>query len=482
MGYSGKQVSRSGDIRRFNFTGNGSNTAFDLGFTPATQNQLIVTVNGLVQHYDAFSISGSTLTFDGTPASGDAIQVTAVVDAVGVAAIPDGAIANVSTLTVSGNSTFTGSITGTATFANAVTVAGIITATANVNIDAGTLFVDGTNNRVGINNTAPTSALTVTGSAAFSSTVAMGSDYLSPHSVRNKFINGDMRVWQRGTSFSSIGTSTYAADRWFSNYGGTAPTFSRSTDVPTGFQYSFSLAGSSTSYHGIGQRIESLNTADLSGQTVTLSFYAKLSSGTATGGLNISAGYANSVDNFGATTEFDGTNITSTIAGSWTRYTKTFTVPATAATNGFHVIIFCPGATQTFTLLLTGLQLERGSVATPFEFRPYGLEFGLCQRYFFKTNPGFVTGSGGLSGAYFGTTNGSVGYQFPITMRAAPTVTRSTNNNTFYVSNIDGATPGTDGSVSISTTGMWQQLSSMTSAAIGYPIFYNGSLSISAEL
>jgi hypothetical protein len=85
MGYGGKQSVRSGDIRRFNFTGNGSNTIFDLGFTPATQNQLIITVNGLVQHYDAFSISGSTLTFTGTPASGDTIQITAVVDAVGVA-------------------------------------------------------------------------------------------------------------------------------------------------------------------------------------------------------------------------------------------------------------------------------------------------------------------------------------------------------------------------------------------------------------
>lgn len=155
MGYGGRQAIRSGDIRRFNFTGNGSNTAFDLGFTPATQNQLIVTVNGLVQHYDAFSISGSTLTFTGTPGSGDAIQVTAVVDAVGVAAIPDGAIANVSTLTVSGNSTFNGSITGPTAFANAVAVTGVLTAAANVNIDSGTLFVDGTNNRVGIGTSSP---------------------------------------------------------------------------------------------------------------------------------------------------------------------------------------------------------------------------------------------------------------------------------------------------------------------------------------
>lgn len=171
MGYGGKQAIRSGDIRRFNFTGNGSNTAFDLGFTPATQNQLIVTVNGLVQHYDAFSISGSTLTFTGTPASGDTIQVTAVVDAVGVAAIPDGAVANVSTLTVSGNTTFNGSITGTATFANAV----VISSTANVaqGLTANTLTVStntatfGTavyhtaNGNVGIGDSSPQSSLAV---------------------------------------------------------------------------------------------------------------------------------------------------------------------------------------------------------------------------------------------------------------------------------------------------------------------------------
>jgi Carbohydrate binding domain len=244
------------------------------------------------------------------------------------------------------------------------------------------------------------------------------SDAQGGHTFRNRFINGDMRVWQRGTSFSSIGTSTFSADRWFSNYGGTAPTFSRSTDVPTGFQYSFSLAGSSTSYHGIGQRIESLNTADLSGQTVTLSFYAKLSSGTAAGGLNISAGYANSVDNFGSTTEFSGLNITSTISGSWTRYTYTFTVPSTAASNGFHVIVFCPGATQTFTLLLTGMQLERGSIATPFEFRPVGLELSLCQRYYEQDvwNAIAVNTNG---------TNISWAMPFRVTKRTTPTVTNS---------------------------------------------------------
>ena len=173
MGYGGRQSIRSGDIRRFNFTGNGSNTAFDLGFTPATQNQLIVTVNGLVQHYDAFSISGSTLTFTGTPGSGDAIQVTAVVDAVGVAAIPDGAVANVSSLAVSGVATFSNTTThtGAATFANTV----VISSTANVaqGLTANTLTVStntatfGTamysvaNGNIGIGTASPSSKLEI---------------------------------------------------------------------------------------------------------------------------------------------------------------------------------------------------------------------------------------------------------------------------------------------------------------------------------
>jgi hypothetical protein len=179
LGYGGKQASRSGDIRRFNFTGNGSNTAFDLGFTPATQNQLIVTVNGLVQHYDAFSISGSTINFTGTPASGDTIQVTAVVDAVGVAAIPDGAVANVSSLAVSGAATLSNTfvVTGNATFSNTVAVTGTATfsSTANVaqGLTANTLTVStntatfGTamysvaNGNIGIGTASPSSKLEI---------------------------------------------------------------------------------------------------------------------------------------------------------------------------------------------------------------------------------------------------------------------------------------------------------------------------------
>ena len=252
------------------------------------------------------------------------------------------------------------------------------------------------------------------------------SDAQGGHTFRNRFINGDFRVWQRGTSFSSIGTSTYSADRWVSNYGGTAPTFTRSTDVPTGFKYSISLAGSSTSFHGILQRIESLNTADLSGQTVTLSFYAKLSSGTATNGLSINIAYANSVDDFSSTTSVLETSITSTVSGSWTRYSYTFTVTSNMAANGFHVVVFNPSATQTFTMLLTGMQLERGSVATPFEFRPYATELQLCQRYFHSL--GGDTAYQSINTCVYYSTTEAVGFfRHPVEMRGIPTISKSGN-------------------------------------------------------
>jgi hypothetical protein len=114
----------------------------------------------------------------------------------------------------------------------------------------------------------------------------------------NYIINGGFDIWQRGTSFSA--NNTYSADRWVnSRTGGAAMPVSRSTDVPTGvgLQYSISVSVISTSTDGtLTQRIESTEAVKFAGQTVTVSLWAKATTGSS--GINWSTSYASSVDNF----------------------------------------------------------------------------------------------------------------------------------------------------------------------------------------
>lgn len=258
MGYGGKQANRSGDVRRFNFTGNGSNTAFDLGFTPATQNQLIVSVNGLVQHYDAFSISGSTLTFTGTPASGDTIQVTAVVDAVGVAAIPDGAVANVSTLTVSGAATLanTFAVTGNAVFSNTVAITGSLTTTSNT-VTIGTAAYYASNGNLGINTSTPQDGIDVkdknirlTRTDTYTANVFFNMSHLSSNNYGTLYVAADhansqfvVRTGGRATDDLVINKSGYVTlpqqPRFFAYY----PSNTNSAQYQV-FQYTIVNVGS----------------------------------------------------------------------------------------------------------------------------------------------------------------------------------------------------------------------------------------------
>ena len=237
---------------------------------------------------------------------------------------------------------------------------------------------------------------------------------------RNRIINGAMGIWQRGTTTGSVSgtTAPYMVDRFY-GYAGTGNiTISRSTDVPSGFQYSCSMVGTGVS---ITQRVESVNCTDLGGATVTLSFWAKNSSGadnlqvslyTATGG----------VDNWSSQTGTTNT-VAASPSASWTYYTTTFTgIPATA-TNGVGIGIG-RGSGGSSTTLITGVQLEAGTTATPFEFRQYGTELALCQRYYQVYNAGNQSFPTFVTYVPNGDTRG--GLTFPVTMRATPTITFST--------------------------------------------------------
>ena len=196
------------------------------------------------------------------------------------------------------------------------------------------------------------------------------------YGFKNRIINGAMNVWQRGTSITTSGA--YTADRW-TEVSGNSNQHIRSTDTPTNFGYSMQIIGVGGN---INQRIESLNCQDLSGQTITISFWVKNTSGTDT--LLLGLYYANTADNFGSLTQIGSTvTISSNPSSSWTQYTNTFTSLPAGSKNGLSLYLARSGTgAVSTTWYLTGVQLEKGSNATSFDYRPYGTELQLCQRYY----------------------------------------------------------------------------------------------------
>jgi len=231
---------------------------------------------------------------------------------------------------------------------------------------------------------------------------------------RNRIINGGFDVWQRATSHSAIGYGS--ADRWQVFTSSTS--LARSTDVPTGFIYSCLMTGTSVTNAQFSQRIEALNCADLVGQPITVSFWAKSTSGSSQLGVILYS--ANATDNFSGVTVINSQLYT--LTSTWTRYSVTLTTSApAAAANGVQVLFYRNG-TESSTTFITGVQLEVGSVATPFERRLYGQELALCQRYY--------TSSGGFTEYHVvpapnATFLGVYRIDMPVPMRTDPTLTPS---------------------------------------------------------
>jgi hypothetical protein len=264
----------------------------------------------------------------------------------------------------------------------------------------------------------------------------------------NFLINGGFDIWQRGTSSTANGV--YIADRWIhERYAGTH-TVSRSTDVPvTTLQYSLSFASTSGSSPSLFQRIEAANAAQLVGQTVTFSIWAKSTVGT--GGLSWTSFFpTTTADTFSAiTTDQTGVfNATMTV-GTWTRYSATFTVAA-GAVRGYGVNVFRSVTTANTTTLYAGAQLEIGTVVTAFRRNAPSIqaELAACQRYYYRAVADSAYGWFGMM-SHASTTLGLMVITLPVTMRAAPTLFESSAIGAFqYI----GPT-GTLSSLSLSTDG-----------------------------
>jgi hypothetical protein len=283
---------------------------------------------------------------------------------------------------------------------------------------------------------------------------------------KNRIINGSMVLDQRNAGASVAtsvsATTTYTLDRW-SYFATPTSKFTiqqnaGSVTPPVGFVNYLGCTSTSAysiaagDLESINQRIEGYNIADLgwgtaNAKTVTLSFWVYSSlTGTFGGALKNSAvnrSYPFTYTISSANTwEYETVTIVGDTTGTWlttngvginlnfslgTGSTYTTTAGAWAAGNyssatGATSVVGTNGA----TFYITGVQLEVGSSATSFEYRPYGTELMLCQRYCYAlVNSENATGDGGTLGwGYANSGNIGVGWnKFPVSMRTAPSLT-----------------------------------------------------------
>ena len=304
----------------------------------------------------------------------------------------------------------------------------------------------------------------------------------SPFGLKNRIINGDMRIDQRnaGASINNDTTgSQFSLDRWLI-YGSQSAKFSiqqnaGSVTPPTGFTNYLGCTSTSaytvtsTDEFDVIQRIEGFNTADFAwgtanAKTVTLSFWVRSSlTGTFGGGIGndpLNRMYVFSYTILAANTwEYKTVTISGDTTGTWnTNNTKGlqlyFSIGAGTAKQGTPGVwgstaLLAPTGqtsvvgTNGATFYITGVQLEIGSTATPFERRMYTNELQLCQRYFQQLGSavGVASASNFITGAI----------QFFVPMRATPTVSTS-NLMTVTDTNAIDATQSSTGIAIVSGT------------------------------
>jgi hypothetical protein len=274
---------------------------------------------------------------------------------------------------------------------------------------------------------------------------------------RNVLINGAFDFWQRGTSFT-LTSSAYHADRWLASRSGsstitaTREAFAANEINATGFGdagfYLKYAVTSSAAFNSLSQKIEDVRT--LAGQAVTISFWAKgVSPGT---GLHF--GYLQNYGTGGSPQNSNSGQVNfGSLSSEWTRYSYTFTIPSVSdkiigENSSLDIRIGQRGgdtSTASWELNIWGVQLEAGSVATPFRRNANSFqgELAACQRYYWRQPATTITTPYGM-GLTTSTTAHAILIRNPVTMRTSPSSIEFLN-----LMVTDGATNFTPSSIAL---------------------------------
>jgi hypothetical protein len=299
---------------------------------------------------------------------------------------------------------------------------------------------------------------------------AVAAEYIAPvTSFKNRIINGDMRIDQRNAGASvTITTGDYTLDRWAAlatatskysvqqNAGAVTPPAGFINYLGATSLSAYSISSSDAFW--LAQRVEGLNVADLgwgtaNAQTVTLSFWVRSS---------LTGTFGGSIQNSARNRSYPFT-YTISAANTWEQKTVTIAGDTTGTwltTNGIGLrLLIGLGVGSTFsgtagawsgsdfrsatgatsvvgtngaTFYITGVQLEKGSTATSFDYRPYGQELALCQRYYYRIFPNQNASLLPLVGDCASTTSALVNIAFPVEMRTSPTALEQSGTANHY--------------------------------------------------
>jgi hypothetical protein len=522
MSYIGNQPSSVAFLTD-TFSGTGSQTAYTLSAAPASTSSILVAVSGVLQDPSTYGVTGLTLNLSAAPPSGTG-NISVRYLGIPASGVTTTAYRTVTEFTATASQTTFTPPSYTVGFIN-VYRNGVLLGSADYTATNGTTVVLAVGATSGdlvtiesfqvssVLNAIPASPASVQTSYLVDSSVTMAKlDSTAQYTgFKNRIINGDMRIDQRNAG-ASVSSSGYNLDRWtIITSQSSKQTVQQSSVAPTGFTNSLLVTSSSDysvssgDFFFLRQRIEGFNVADLgfgtaNASTITISFWARSSlTGTFGGALSNSTNnrsypfsYTISAANtweqktltiIGDTT---GTWLTTNGIGIEVRFSlgvgSAFSGTSEAWTNGNLVSV--TGATSVVatsgaTWQVTGVQLEKGSTATSFDYRPYGTELALCQRYYYATpsdsnlhcNRSYDGGN-----TYYGT------FTYPVTMRATPTISFSgTGASLPSISNPIIATTSTLGAI----TPNYATCSFVPNSNAGsytYTLQYNGKVVASVEL